>query len=55
LAERLLPTPEIRRSNPEIGKIFSIIYPSLKLFRKDETKLKKAQGIARLFLKKSYH
>ena len=51
LAERSLPTPEIRRSNPVISKIFSIIYLSLSLFRKDEIN-EKETGIG-MFIKKT--
>ena len=41
LAERSLPTPEIRGSNPDIGKISNVFICQL-LSRKDENKEKEA-------------
>ena len=41
LAERSLPTPEIRGSNPDIGNISNVLICQL-LSRKDENKEKEA-------------
>ena len=43
LAERSLPTPEIRDSNPDIGnEIFIDVFICQLLYRKDENKEKEA-------------
>jgi len=48
LAKRLLPTPEIRRSNPDIGKIFLIIHLSTVISQKRHNKLKKRPAMTHL-------
>ena len=50
LAEQFLPTPEIRGSNPNIGKVFRVdlsVHICQLQFIKDEKK-KKRPGLARL-------
>jgi hypothetical protein len=44
LAERSLPTPEIRGSNPSIGKIYPIYLSTVSQFRKDENKRKRGRN-----------
>ena len=43
LAERSLPTPEVRGSNPVIGKNYNV---PCQLYGKDENKEKKTPGIS---------